>query len=136
VRGPAAALSAALGGRGSKSVTLARDPACDRAKAEWTPVVASRRTIGAREGARCRGRESPALRLSVANPTALSRWARQASALIASVRDDAVRDELRLRFEERAAICEYDGKLPRAEAERIAYDALVSAARDLAGHVA
>ncbi len=71
----------------------------------------------------------------MANPTALSRWARQASALIAGVRDDAVRDELRLRFEERAAICEYDGKLPRAEAERIAYDALVSAARDVVGHV-
>lgn len=53
--------------------------------------------------------------------------------MIASVRDDDVRDELRLRFEERAAICEYDGKLPRAEAERLAYDALVSAARALAG---
>ena len=51
------------------------------------------------------------------------------------MRDDGVRDELRLRFEERAAICEYDGKLPRAEAERIAYDALVSAARELVGHV-
>jgi hypothetical protein len=69
----------------------------------------------------------------LASTTSLSRWARQASALIAGVRDDDVRDELRLRFEERAAICEYDGKLPRAEAERIAYDALVSAARALAG---
>ena len=71
----------------------------------------------------------------MANATALSRWARQASALIASVRDDGVRDELRLRFEERAAICEYDGKLTRVEAERVAYDALVSAARELVGHV-
>lgn len=71
----------------------------------------------------------------MANATALSRWARQAAALIAGVRDDAVRDELRLRFEERAAICEYDGKLPRVEAERVAYDALVSATRELAGQV-
>ena len=55
--------------------------------------------------------------------------------MIAGVRDDAVRDELRLRFEERAAICEYDGKLPRVEAERVAYDALVSATRELAGQV-
>jgi hypothetical protein len=68
----------------------------------------------------------------LASTTSLSRWARQASALIAGVRDNDVRDELRLRFEERAAICEYDGKLPRAEAERVAYDALVSAARALA----
>ncbi len=61
-----------------------------------------------------------------------SRWARQAAALLTSVRDEATRDELRLRFEERAGICEFDGKLPRADAERIAYDALVTAARDVA----
>jgi hypothetical protein len=29
--------------------------------------------------------------------------------------------DLRVRFEERAAIAEYDGNLPRSEAERIAY---------------
>jgi hypothetical protein len=69
----------------------------------------------------------------LASTTSLSRWARQASALIAGVRDDDVRDELRLRFEERAAICEFDGKLTRVEAERVAYDSLVSAARALAG---
>ena len=51
------------------------------------------------------------------------------------MRDDGLRDELRLRFEERAAICEFDGKLPRAEAEKIAYDALVSATRGLVGQV-
>lgn len=51
---------------------------------------------------------------------------------MASVREEATRDELRLRFEERAAICEFDGKLPRAEAERVAYDALVMAAREAA----
>ena len=61
-----------------------------------------------------------------------SRWARQAAALLASVREEATRDELRLRFEERAAICEFDGKLPRGEAERVAYDALVRAAREVA----
>lgn len=51
------------------------------------------------------------------------------------MRDDGLRDELRLRFEERAAICEFDGKLSRAEAERVAYEALVSAARGLVGQV-
>jgi hypothetical protein len=56
-----------------------------------------------------------------------SRWARQAAALIAGVRDDEQRDDLRLRFEERAAICEVDGQLPRADAEKLAYDALVAA---------
>ena len=63
--------------------------------------------------------------------TGPSRWARQAAALLGSVRDDGLRDELRLRFEERAAICEFDGKLTRADAERVAYDALVSATRSL-----
>jgi hypothetical protein len=57
----------------------------------------------------------------------VSRWARQAASLIATVQQDELRDDLRLRFEERAAICEIDGKLPRADAERIAYDALVVA---------
>ena len=70
---------------------------------------------------------------SSGGPAAPSRWARQAAALIGNIRDDAARDDLRLRFEERAAICEFDGKLPRAEAEKIAYDALVSATRGLVG---
>jgi hypothetical protein len=56
----------------------------------------------------------------------MSRWARQASALIGKVRDDERRDDLHLRFEERAAICEFDGKLPRAEAERVAHDEIVA----------
>jgi hypothetical protein len=60
---------------------------------------------------------------------AQSRWSRQAAALIAAVRDEQQRDDLRLRFEERAAICEIDGKLPRAEAERIAYESLLAASR-------
>jgi hypothetical protein len=64
---------------------------------------------------------------------AASRWSRQAAALIAGVRDEQLRDDLRLRFEERAGICEYDGKLPRAEAERVAYEALLVASRRVPG---
>ena len=56
----------------------------------------------------------------------VSRWSRQAAALLAGVRDEQQRDDLRLRFEERAAICEIDGKLPRAEAERVAHDEIVA----------
>lgn len=62
-----------------------------------------------------------------------SRWARQAAALLAQVRDDALRDDLRYRFEERAAICEIDGGLPRVEAERIAFESLVAAHGRMAG---
>jgi hypothetical protein len=65
--------------------------------------------------------------------TGPSRWARQAAQLLGNVRDDALRDELRLRFEERAGICEFDGKLSRVEAEKVAYDSLVAATRSLAG---
>lgn len=57
--------------------------------------------------------------------TGPSRWARQAAALLAQVRDDALRDDLRQRFDERAAICEIDGELSRTEAERIAFESLV-----------
>lgn len=53
--------------------------------------------------------------------------------MIAAVRDESQRDDLRLRFEERAAICEIDGKLPRAEAERIAFESLLAASRRVAG---
>lgn len=67
--------------------------------------------------------------LTTTRDVAPSRWARQAAALIGAVQGDEARDDLRLRFEERAAICEIDGKLPRAEAERIAYDAVVAALR-------
>lgn len=47
--------------------------------------------------------------------------------MLAKVRDDVLRDDLRHRFDERAAICEIDGGLPRAEAERIAFESLVRA---------
>ena len=56
-----------------------------------------------------------------------SRWARQAATLLAQVRDEAVRDDLHQLFDERAAICEIDGELPRAEAERVAFEALAAA---------
>lgn len=59
--------------------------------------------------------------------TGPSRWARQAATLLAQVRDDALRDDLRQRFDERAAICEIDGELSRTEAERIAFESLVQA---------
>ncbi|HEY8376516.1 MAG TPA: hypothetical protein VIK91_08505 [Nannocystis sp.] len=47
--------------------------------------------------------------------------------MLAKVRDDVLRDDLRHRFDERAAICEIDGGLPRAEAERIAFESLMAA---------
>lgn len=64
---------------------------------------------------------------AVSAGTGPSRWARQAAALLAQVRDDALRDDLRLRFDERAAICEIDGELTRTEAERVAFESLVRA---------
>ena len=64
--------------------------------------------------------------MTVSRELPMSRWARQAAALIGTVRDDEQRDDLHLRFEERAAICEFDGKLPRAEAERVAHDEIVA----------
>lgn len=60
-----------------------------------------------------------------------TRWARQVAALIAGVQDPEMRDDLRLRFDERAAICEIDGKLSRVEAERVAHDEVVAAASRL-----
>ena len=51
--------------------------------------------------------------------------------MLAQVRDDDVRDDLRLRFEERATICEIEGELPRAEAERVAFESLVRAVERL-----
>lgn len=65
--------------------------------------------------------------------TGPSRWARQAATLLAQVRDDALRDDLRLRFDERAAICEIDGELSRTEAERVAFESLVQALERLRG---
>ena len=51
-------------------------------------------------------------------------WARKAAALLAQVHDDNLRADLRHRFEERAAICEYDANLSRDDAERIAFEGI------------
>lgn len=63
----------------------------------------------------------------VTNQREATRWAKQAATLIVSVQDAELRDDLRLRFDERAAICEVDGRLTRVEAERVAYDGVVAA---------
>lgn len=47
--------------------------------------------------------------------------------MISTVQDAELRDDLRLRFDERAAICEIDGKLARVDAEKVAHDAVVAA---------
>ena len=54
--------------------------------------------------------------------TASATWAKRAAALLALVRDDDSRVSLRERFEERAAICEYDGGVTREDAERVAFE--------------
>jgi hypothetical protein len=64
--------------------------------------------------------------VNASREVSMSRWARQVQALIGKVRDDEMREDLHLRFEERAAICEFDGKLPRAEAEKVAHDEIVA----------
>lgn len=51
-------------------------------------------------------------------------WARAAAALLAEVADDDDRAGLRYEFEERAGVHEYDGGLPRDEAERLALEHL------------
>jgi hypothetical protein len=52
----------------------------------------------------------------------LDRWAKKAAALLARIQDDDLRLDLRFRFEERAAICEHDGRLRGDEAERVAFE--------------
>lgn len=51
-------------------------------------------------------------------------WARHAAALLSGVADPDVRADLRELFEHRAAVCEFDGGLSRADAERIAFGEL------------
>lgn len=58
--------------------------------------------------------------MSVA-PLPAGTWGRCASALLARVSHDGERAALRERFEERAAICQFDGKLSVDEAERMAF---------------
>ena len=60
-------------------------------------------------------------------------WARRASSLLNGIADPTLRADLRERFEERAGIIEFDGNLPRDEAERLAYEELARLAREHAG---
>lgn len=53
-------------------------------------------------------------------------WKAKASTLLAQI-DDDVHDDLLYLFEERAAICEFDGNMSRQNAERMAYEQLVQA---------
>jgi hypothetical protein len=52
------------------------------------------------------------------------KWARRAAGLLSAVAESDLRADLRELFEHRAAVCEFDGGLSRAEAERIAFDEL------------
>lgn len=61
------------------------------------------------------------IRKMAAPALATGTWARYASALLAQVSDDTHRVDLREAFEERAAICQYDGNLGIEDAERIAF---------------
>lgn len=56
-------------------------------------------------------------------------WARQAAGLLSGVADPDLRADLRELFEHRAAVCEFDGRLSRADAERIAFTELQVAMR-------
>ena len=51
-------------------------------------------------------------------------WARHAAALLSGVADPDERANLRELFEHRAAVCEFEGRLSRADAERIAFGEL------------
>ncbi len=56
--------------------------------------------------------------------TAPDLWARRAAALLSGVADPDLRADLRELFEHRAAVCEFEGRLSRADAERIAFGEL------------
>ncbi len=59
--------------------------------------------------------------LPVRATAAVCNWSQKAAALLATIPDDMRRVAMRDSFEERAAICEYEGNLPRGEAEMIAF---------------
>jgi hypothetical protein len=71
--------------------------------------------------------------LDICKDVTRDRWAKRAATLLATVHDRDLRTDLRDRFEERVAICEYDGNLNRDEAERLAFDEL---RRELHGRTA
>lgn len=54
------------------------------------------------------------------------RWHEQTSALLASIADDAVRDDLRHIFDEREAIASIDGGLDDDHSGQIAYETIVA----------
>lgn len=61
--------------------------------------------------------------------TAPDLWARRAATLLSGVADPDRRADLRELFEHRAAVCEFDGRLPRTDAERLAFGELQAAMR-------
>lgn len=62
-------------------------------------------------------------------------WARRTAYLLNKVNDPDRRADLREQFEERAAIAEIDGGLPRDEAERIGYEQIRHEIESGVGHV-
>ncbi len=61
--------------------------------------------------------------------TAPDLWARRAAALLSGVADSGLQADLRELFEHRAAVCEFDGGLSRADAERVAIGELQATMR-------
>lgn len=53
-------------------------------------------------------------------------WVKKAANLISAISDPSLRLAAREIFEERAAICEFDGMAARADAERMAFEELQS----------
>jgi hypothetical protein len=60
-------------------------------------------------------------------PLVTQTWARRAAGLLSSIADPDRRADLRLQFEERSAIAEYDGGLSRNEADKLAFHELQEA---------
>lgn len=63
------------------------------------------------------------------DPERAGAWARRAAGILNGVTDVGMRLVLREAFEERSAICEFDGGLSRDQAEQVAYDELVLSLR-------
>lgn len=61
--------------------------------------------------------------------TAPDLWARRAAVLLSGVADPDLQADLRELFEHRAGVCEFDGGLSRADAERLAFGELQAAMR-------
>ena len=68
--------------------------------------------------------------LPVRATAAVCNWSQKAAALLATIPDDLRRVAMRDGFEERVAICEYDGGLPLIEAERIAFEEIRAMLKD------